>query len=125
MVMLMRTPIAAMGALMLSLILLVGCETSRTGVTNTVGTYDAVVKADTIKATKAAAEVLEEMEFTILENKSSEVDGVVKAKTARDVPVNITVRTEGKGLSNVSIRVGDFGDEAMSLMILDKIKAEL
>jgi hypothetical protein len=121
----LRSPVMAIGALVLSLALFAGCETSRSGVTNTAGTYDAVVMGDTVEATKAAAEVMEDMKFTITENVSTKVDGVVKARTARDVPVVINITSAGEDLSKVSIRVGDFGDESMSLMILDKIKAEL
>ena len=123
--MFMRTPMMALGALMLSLALVVGCETSRMGVTNTAGTYDTTVKGTTIETTEAATEVFKDMEFTIVESKSSDVDGMVTARTARDVLVKVTVTNEGEDLSNLSVRVGDFGDEAMSLMIIDKIKAEL
>ena len=47
------------------------------------------------------------------------------ARTALDKKVGITLANSGKKLTSIKIRVGLFGDGALSLAILDRIKAGL
>jgi hypothetical protein len=47
------------------------------------------------------------------------------ARTAGDKKVEIVVAKVGDHLTKVDIRVGTFGDKAVSMSILDKIKANL
>ncbi len=47
------------------------------------------------------------------------------ARTAGDKKIKIVVDRVGDTVTNVNIRVGVFGDERISLALLDKIKADL
>jgi len=49
----------------------------------------------------------------------------VTAKTAGDKDVKITIKKEGQNTSRIWIRVGVFGDQALSRQIYDNIKSQL
>lgn len=50
---------------------------------------------------------------------------VLVARTAMDKKIEIAISNTGKKLTKIKIRVGVFGDEQLSMSILDKIKAGL
>ena len=50
---------------------------------------------------------------------------ILIARTAEDRKVEIKVSKTGDQSAKVQIRVGFFGDEALSLTVLDKIKTNL
>ena len=60
----------------------------------------------------------------VSENKDA-LKAVLVARTAMDKKIEITISNSGKKLTNIKIRVGVFGDEQLSMSILDKIKAGL
>jgi hypothetical protein len=47
------------------------------------------------------------------------------ARNAADKKIKIEVERTGERLTKVTIRIGVFGDESLSMAILDKIKANL
>ena len=66
-----------------------------------------------------------QMSIVAVSSDSTAVDGLVEGRTATDKKITVTVKSEGDKASRVGIRVGTFGDEALSRQILDKIKSNL
>src|SRR5262245_31536575 len=77
---------------------------------------------NTIAASNRAIETLQ---FVKVNEKRDAFSAILTARTAQDKKVQITVTKSTDTLSRVQIRVGTFGDEAMSMAILDKIKTGL
>jgi len=77
--------------------------------------YNAVVDA-----TRGA---IKDLEFAKVSDNKDAFKSLVIARTALDKKVEITITNSGKNLTSIKIRVGVFGDEQLSLAILEKIKA--
>lgn len=73
----------------------------------------------------AAQKSLNQLEFANISNKKSSVDARLVSRTALDKKVEITLEKVTDRSTKVIIRVGIFGDETLSMSILDKIKAAL
>jgi hypothetical protein len=87
------------------------------------GELDATL-ANKYDATVAASnKAIEALQFAKVSEKKDAFSAVITARTAQDKKVQITVTKSTDTLSRVQIRVGTFGDEGMSMSILDKIKA--
>jgi hypothetical protein len=79
-----------------------------------------------IEAVFAASQrALNQLEFANISNKRSAVDAQLVSRTALDKKVEITLQKVTDRSTKVMIRVGVFGDETLSMSILDKIKAAL
>lgn len=73
----------------------------------------------------ASQKALRQLEFANISNKKSTVDAQLVSRTALDKKVEITLQKVTDRSTKVMIRVGVFGDETLSMSILDKIKAAL
>jgi len=73
----------------------------------------------------ASQKALAQLEFANISNKKSSVDAQLVSRTALDKKVEITLQKVTDRSTKVMIRVGVFGDETLSMSILDKIKAAL
>jgi hypothetical protein len=79
-----------------------------------------------IEAVFAASQrALNQLEFADISNKRSAVDAQLVSRTALDKKVEITLQKVTDRSTKIMIRVGVFGDETLSMSILDKIKAAL
>jgi hypothetical protein len=76
----------------------------------------------TVDATRAA---MQDLDLPILSAYATGLEGKVEARVGTDNKATIKVRGRSERVSHVIIRIGTFGDESMSQMILDKIKANL
>jgi len=124
-------PLASLGlALLLAIPGLTGCVSSTTSTPAGTVVYvyrhlDATLAEDYTKVVEATRQAIQALEFSkVSENKDAFV-AVLKAQTALDKEIEITVTNTGKNLTNIKIRVGVFGDQGISLATLDKIKAHL
>lgn len=79
--------------------------------------YDAVERA--------ANTALAQLQFVKTEEKKDALVAIINARTAEDRHVEIKISRQTETLTNVRIRVGLFGDEALSRIVLDKINANL
>ena len=105
-----------------SLLTAAGCQTAQPGTTDTLGRYDMVISAPPPRATRAAADVLEDdYKFKIDSSAFSAIDGKVVAETAQGTTIWTWVQRKGDNDSLVSVRVG-VGDEKLSMEILAKIR---
>jgi hypothetical protein len=73
----------------------------------------------------ASQRALGKLEFTKIDDHKSGVDAQLVTRTALDKRVEIKLTRVTKSLTKVQIRVDLMGDQALSLTILEKIKAEL
>jgi hypothetical protein len=73
----------------------------------------------------ASQKALTQLEFANISNKKSSVDALLVSRTALDKKVEITLQKVTDRSTKIMIRVGLFGDETLSMSILDKVKAEL
>jgi hypothetical protein len=73
----------------------------------------------------ASEAALKEMKLAIVSSRSTNLDADVLARTADDAKVHVVVKAQGEKTSHISIRVGVFGDQAMSNRILMKINEKL
>ena len=83
------------------------------------------LNADYNKVVDSARKAIKELEFARVSENKDALKAVLIARTALDKKVDITITYSAKKLTNIKIRVGLFGDEQMSLSILDKIKSGL
>lgn len=79
--------------------------------------YDTVVRASN--------RAVEQLEFARISETKDALTAIIIARTAEDKKIEIKVIKVSESLSKVEIRVGIFGDEAISMTILDRIKANL
>lgn len=77
---------------------------------------------NTVKATNQA---IQQLGFAKISEERDALKAVIVARTAGDKKIKIVVDRIGDTVTNVNIRVGIFGDERISLTLLDKIKADL
>ncbi|MCC6682188.1 MAG: DUF3568 family protein [Phycisphaeraceae bacterium] len=106
-------------------LVMTGCSTSHPTATNRMGALVAHLDAPPLKVTEAAVDVCEDMELTLIDSASTQIDGKVHARTAQGSRIYITVNLDGVDASKISIRKGTFGDENISLTLLERIENEL
>lgn len=76
-------------------------------------------------AVNAANRAIQDLQFAKVSERRDALLTIIVARTAADKKVEIRVENTSRELSTVRIRVGVLGDEAVSLTILDRIKARL
>jgi hypothetical protein len=89
------------------------------------GDMDTTLGTDYNRVVASARRAISELEFAKVSENKDALKAVLVARTALDKKVVITIANSGKKLTSIKIRVGLFGDESLSLAILDKIKAGL
>lgn len=89
------------------------------------GDLDATVSAGYDKAVKAANAAVADLKFAKVSENKDALQAIIVARNAADKRVEIRVAKVGESVVIAKIRVGVFGDEALSLAILEKIKANL
>jgi len=89
------------------------------------GDLDANVDATPPRVVEAANFTMKDLQYAVATTNSSATDGEVIAHTATDKKVRVTVKQVTEKSSKVTIRVGTWGDETMSVQILEKIKTHL
>lgn len=89
------------------------------------GQLETNVAANFDQTVGAANQALQQLGIAkVSERKDALIDTIV-ARNAADKKIEIRLENLAQGLTKVRIRVGVFGDEALSMAILDKIKANL
>jgi hypothetical protein len=87
------------------------------------GDLEANLNHDYNKVVDSARSSIKELEFAKVSENKDALKAVLVARTALDKKVTITITYSAKKLTNIKIRVGVFGDEQLSLSILDKIRS--
>jgi hypothetical protein len=119
----MKTLRTAAGVLCLlvSMLALSACSTGSPNVRNYFNTFVAQVNATPEQVTAAAKQAVEEMKMLDITAASTKVDGKVRAQTALHDEVEINIELNKDNTSEMSIRIGDAGDEAASRQIWERV----
>jgi hypothetical protein len=75
------------------------------------------------RAWNATTGAVEEMGFVITQDEKDALSGMIVARGTDDQKITIHIKKQSEKLTDIRIRVGAFGDETRSQLILDKIKA--
>lgn len=89
------------------------------------GDLEATLDSSLNATNKAAGHAISQLEFAKVSENKDALTANITARTAQDKKVEIIMTKVSDTVTKVKIRVGVFGDEAISMAILDKIKAAL
>jgi len=89
------------------------------------GQLESTLSAGYDKAADAANLAVQQLQFSKISEKKDAVADIITVRTAGDRKIVIKIDKVAALSSKVRIRVGWFGDEALSLTVLDKIRANL
>jgi Protein of unknown function (DUF3568) len=89
------------------------------------GELDATLPNNYNAVADASAKAIDEMHFALVSQSRDSAGALVTARTVEDTRIMINVEVVDTNLTKVRIRVGTFGDEALSRSILDQIKRNL
>ncbi|MDD2763808.1 MAG: DUF3568 family protein [Opitutaceae bacterium] len=89
------------------------------------GELNATLDTNFEKAANAADLAIKQLQFAKVSEKKDSLSATIIARTAQDKKVVVKVTKVSDQAAKVQIRVGYFGDETVSLAILDKIKTNL
>ena len=95
------------------------------GVAYANGDLETTLEADPRVIEIATNKAFKSMDVKQVSSGSSAVDAEIVGRNASDDKIVVEVSSESETKSEVSIRVGTFGDEKMSLRVLDEIKKYL
>lgn len=74
---------------------------------------------------KATVRAVDELQLVVTDKYSDETAGKLEAITADNKKVRISLKRVGDNITEITIRVGTFGDEKISRFILSKIQKNL
>ena len=89
------------------------------------GELDVALEAPVDRTVRATNQAILDLKFAKISESRDVAQDVFVIRNASDQKIEIRVDRVSDTVSRVKIRVGVFGDEALSLLILDKIKAAL
>jgi hypothetical protein len=89
------------------------------------GELKATEEASMDKTWKATVGAVDELNFLVINKIKDAVSAELEAKTADNKTVKIELKRVTENLTDISIRIGTFGDETLSRYILSKIEARL
>lgn len=77
------------------------------------------------KVWRATLKGVRSQKLALVNKKKNSTSAEITARTAKDEKVKITMKKLAKNKTEVRIRVGVFGDQALSISLHDKIKSYL
>lgn len=89
------------------------------------GELEATLDRSLNDSVKASDRAIKQLEFAKVSEKKDALTANLVARTAQDKKIEIDLAKVGDTVTKVKIRVGVFGDEAVSMAILEKIKQNL
>jgi hypothetical protein len=89
------------------------------------GELKATEEATLDKTWEATVGAADELNFLVINKLKDAVSAELEAKTADNKTVKIELKRVTENLTDISIRIGTFGDETLSRYILSKIEARL
>ncbi len=128
----MKTKLSLYAVSLLAVTLLTGCEVLLIGAGAAAGVGGvAYVKGELVvaesvtldKAWKATENAMKDLQFTVVKQNETGVDGMFEAQGAGDKKVVIKLKKTSDTVTEFRIRVGTFGDETVSRQVHAKIKA--
>ena len=89
------------------------------------GELKAVEDVSLDRAWPAAKQAMSDLEFSVTKSEKDAFNGELVARGAGDKKVVVELKRQSDSVTEIKIRVGTFGDEAMSRKILETIKKHL
>lgn len=89
------------------------------------GEFEGSLDGSPKEVASAAKEALQDLDMKLIKVEATEIDGKVTARSALDKEVVVTIKRKTEQTSTVGIRIGAFGDEALSQNIFEKMKRNL
>jgi hypothetical protein len=89
------------------------------------GDLQAVLDEDIDRVYHASINALEELELPITGRDKTALDAKLISRNSSDKKIQIKLKRTEENYTEISIRIGTFGDEAQSRSIYDKIKSHL
>jgi len=121
--------IAALVLIAPLMVLTTGCVAAKTAARDTVRVIRGALEVEldhTIEQVgRAATKAVTDLKFINVVSKVDVVSGEINAETAQGTNIGILLDKIGERTTRVSIRVGAFGDETVSRLILDEMKKNL
>jgi hypothetical protein len=84
-----------------------------------------VVNSDLDRTYRASTRAVGSLQYNLIEESKDTLEARIVARTSGDDRVLITLKSEGDQSTRITIRIGTFGDQGLSLRILDEIKKGL
>lgn len=89
------------------------------------GDLETVVEGTPERIIAASRGAAMDMNLSVISSGASALDGEMIARTADDTKVTVNTKVQSDKMSTISIRVGLWGDRAVSQQVLDRIRARL
>lgn len=89
------------------------------------GQLDASEAVSLAKARSTTLAALRDMNYGIVGDDTSPVKNVIVARTGNDTKITVTLEKLSDTVTKIRVRVGVFGDEALSGRIMERIKSRL
>ena len=102
--------------------LIIGAAGATAGVAYLRGSLNATFPATVPQVTSAAEAALNRMMMSEISVVGDATGAELRARSATDDRIRIDISPAGSGVTEMSIRVGTFGDQAKSQMIYDEIR---
>ena len=77
------------------------------------------------RAWSASQAAMEDLQFKITTRQKDAIEGLLIARTAADKKIEINLKKLSDSTTEIRIRVGTFGDEDLSRLIIQKIEKRL
>jgi len=74
---------------------------------------------------RAANQAIGQLKFAKISEKEDALLAIVVVRNAADKKIEIRLEKQSAALTKIKIRVGMFGDEALSMAVLEKVRANL
>ena len=74
---------------------------------------------------KASLEALDELELAVIQKAKDAMTAEIISRDAEDKKIRIKLKSTAEGTTELSIRIGMFGDETKSRLIYEAIKKQL
>ena len=74
---------------------------------------------------KASLEAFDELELAVVQKAKDAMTAEIISRDAEDKKIRIKLKSTAEGMTELSIRIGIFGDETKSRLIYEAIKKEL
>jgi hypothetical protein len=89
------------------------------------GSVGAPVDATLSKTQKAALKAMDDLKYTVISQNEDAQYAEIIARNAKDEKIKVAMEFVSDASTKIEIRVGVFGDQELSLQILEKIKKHL
>jgi len=89
------------------------------------GSLKAVLDSDLDNAFNASLKALEALEIAPTKKEKDALSAVIKAETAKEKNITIKLKAAENNLTELSIKIGAFGDRTQSQLIYDEIRKHL